>query len=235
MVSRHLERAARLLSGQAGIIVDTSGYVADSHQLELLRELRIPVRISIDAERPSVNDKMRAVRLPADGRPGGGGALRAALRTLTRAQDLGLSVTVQSVAYDANLADLEALGDKLCRLGVRSWRVLKIQFNNDRLDAVARLAGSARRYKFYFGQLEKAYRTRWEGRMAFQATYNSSPNSVILVAPDGRFVTESDRGCGKIDIDDKHPFRPRLEAVFTKVNPWAHAARYLNATHEFEV
>jgi len=236
LASPHLERALQLLYGRAGIIVDTSAYIAESEHLSLLKSLNVALRISIDAERPSLNDRYRPLRSE---RLGTGGqspsTFEVAINTLCRAVDLGLCVTVQSVAHKRNLADLEALGDKLFRLGVRAWRVLKVQSCRGKEEDYQKLVGRHKRYKYYFEQLERAKRTRWGEKMAVQATYNRVRNAVILVAPDGRFLTESDRGHGKIELDQDRPHDPRVRCIFPRVNPQAHAARYLNATLEQEM
>lgn len=233
LLSPHLERVLELLRNRAGIIVDTSAYIAKSEHLNLLKSFGVAVRISIDAERPRLNDKNRPL-CSGEVRTGGQSpsTLEAAIDVLCKATDLGLCVTVQSVAYKQNLADLEVLGAKLFRLGVRAWRVLKVQPSQGKEKDYQKLVGPHKKYKHYFEQLEKAKGTRWGEQMAVQATYNSVPNSVVLVAPDGRFLTESDRGQGKIELDPDRPYNPSAKSIFPRVNPLAHTARYLNATLE---
>lgn len=63
-----------------------------------------------------------------------------------------------------------------------------------------------------------------------EVTYNDSPNSVVLVSPDGRFVTESNTGKGKVLLDNQHPKMPRPSAIRSVVDMSGHAARYLNLT-----
>lgn len=231
LASPHLERALALLRGRAGMIVDTSGFVAKSEHLRLFRSLGVALRISLDSERPKVNDGYRKVHsVGLKGDVESQSSLRSALSVLCEAIDLGLCVTVQSVASSHNLAGLEPLGDKLYRLGVRSWRILKVQRSLGKEEYYEELVGAQKRYKYYFGQLEKARRTRWGEKMALQITYNSVLNAVVLVAPDGSFLTESDRGHGKIVLDQDRPRSPRIRAIFPRVNSQAHAARYLNAT-----
>jgi MoaA/NifB/PqqE/SkfB family radical SAM enzyme len=236
LVSPHLERALELLRDRAGIIVDTSGYVAKSKHLNLFKSFSAAVRVSIDAERPGLNDRYRPL-CSGEVRTGGRSpsTLQAAIDMLCKAADLGLCVTVQSVAHKGNLADLEALGDKLFRLGVRAWRVLKVQPSQGKEKDYPKLVGSHRRYEHYFEQLQIAKRTRWGEKMAVQTTYNSVPNAVILVAPDGRFLTESNLGHGKIELDQDRPHNPRVSSIFPRVSPEAHAARYLNATSEKKI
>ena len=67
--------------------------------------------------------------------------------------------------------------------------------------------------------------------MSVQVSSNQFPNAVILVAPDGTFLTESNlesQDSGKVILDDDLPKAPRLENIRNRVNMFAHTARYLN-------
>jgi len=55
-------------------------------------------------------------------------------------------------------------------------------------------------------------------------------NAIILVAPDGTFLTESilkSKNIGKVIIDPDFPNQPRNERILDCVNMYAHIARYL--------
>ena len=71
----------------------------------------------------------------------------------------------------------------------------------------------------------------WHGKMAVQVADNQIPNAIILVAPDGTFLTESHfftSTVGKIEIDPQSPKEPNLENIHNSVNMHAHIERYLN-------
>jgi MoaA/NifB/PqqE/SkfB family radical SAM enzyme len=244
LFSPYLAEAVRLLSGKVGIVVDTSGYTFTNKHLELFKRHKVGVRISFDSERPRVNQSQRPIysgypKLVKTGPP----TAEAAIDALCKCLDAGLSVTVQTVATKKTANDLIALGDKLFRIGVRSWRIFKVAPSEARYDGYLKLVGtftdSGKRhtakkargpYEFIFKKVLDSRLSHWQQAMAVQVTHNEKPNAVILVGPDGNFYTESNVSLGKILLDEISPGNPTLEAVRSKVNMLAHAERYLNLT-----
>jgi hypothetical protein len=241
----HLATAVEALSGTAGLVVDTSAYTLTDEHITLFKAHRVAIRVSLDSERPKVH---LAQRPPYPGYPAfvkRGRTMEAALNGLCRCLDAGLVVTVQSVATKKTTNDLVGLGDKLFRIGVRSWRVFKVAPSRPRMEQYRRLVGhlndAGRPYKrgsvhpkgpyeHFFRKVLLARKNSWSTAMAVQVTHNETPNSVVLVSPDGRFVTESNTGAGKVPLDPARPRHPRLSALRSVVNMSAHAARYLNMT-----
>lgn len=155
--------------------------------------------------------------------------------------DSDVPTTVQSVATKRTVNDLSGLGDKLFRLGLRSWRVLRVTPSVTSMAGFELLEGIGKRqpkrvkegaYGYVFRKLVERHKSTWSSSMAFQVTNNREPNSVILVSPDGRFMTESATRPGKVLIDHDRPARPSLDALNTMVNMPAHVARYLNLTSQ---
>lgn len=212
--------------------------------LELFRRHGVNVRISFDSERPKVNQAQRPIypgypKLVRTGPP----TAEAAVKALCQCLEVGLSVTVQTVATKKNTNDLITLGDKLYRLGVRSWRIFKVAPSRARYDGYAKLVGTHTdkgkkfpankekgMYEFMFAKILEARTNYWQQAMAVQVTLNEKPNAVILVGPDGNFYTESSVKLGKSLVDEDSPNRPSLEALKSKINIPAHAERYLNLT-----
>ncbi|MBZ5728395.1 MAG: radical SAM protein [Acidobacteriia bacterium] len=247
LFSPHIATAMRSLTGRVGIIVDTSGYTMRDHHMRLFAEHGVSIRISIDSQVPRINDAQRPVSSLYPKLVSRGHALDAAMEALCRCLDAGLNVTVQTVATKRTANDLVPLGDTLFRLGVHSWRIFKVAPSQASLSGYQRLVGThtddGRAYKgkrakgpyeHAFAQVLLARAAQWKNQLAIQVTYNESPNSVVLVSPDGRFVTESNTGKGKVLLDNLHPKLPRLSAVRSVVDMSGHAARYLNLTTPFE-
>lgn len=244
LFSPYIEDAVELLSGRVGIVVDTSAYTFSSKHLELFKRHGINVRISFDSERPKVNQAQRPVyhlypNLVRNGPP----TAVAAITALSQCLDAGVSVTVQTVATKKNTNELITLGDKLYRLGVRSWRVFKVVPSKASYQGYAKLVGThtdkGKRfpgnkekgmYEFVFGKILESRTSHWQQSMAVQVTLNEKPNAVILVGPDGKFYTESSVSLGKSLLDEESPHQPSIEALRSKVNMLAHAERYLNLT-----
>jgi sulfatase maturation enzyme AslB (radical SAM superfamily) len=245
LFSGHLAEAIHLLSGRVGIVVDTSGYTFTPKHLELFKQHHVSVRISLDSERPKVNQAQRPLhrkypKLAKQGIP----TAVAALNILCQCLEAGLCVTVQTVATKKNANDLVTLGDKLYRLGVRSWRIFKVAPSKARYAGYMKLVGAVTDkgkrvegkkargpYDFAFDNVLDAYHNRWHHNMVVQIAPNETPNAVILVGPDGTFYTESNTTVAKVRLDEEHPKRPRLDAILSKVNMQKHAERYLNLTY----
>lgn len=233
--SDHLAEAIRLLHGRTGIIVDTCAHGFNDKLVSLFRKYNVAVRISFDSERPTSNDAQRVFhrqfRMPSASQPY---TLYPAVDALCACLDANLTVCVQSVATKVTANDLPVLGDKLFRLGVRAWRVFKVQPSESRWNEYKELIGSERKqkklYPHIFDKLVRRYRNRWSRKMALQITHDETRNAVILVTPDGVFHTESNIRPAKVIIDEGNPFRPRLHLLYAKVNMLAHAERYLNLT-----
>jgi MoaA/NifB/PqqE/SkfB family radical SAM enzyme len=244
LFSPYIEDAMNLLSGKVGIVVDTSAYTFSTKHLELFKQHRVNVRISFDSERPRVNQLQRPIypgypNLARNGPP----TVEAAVNALCQCLEAGITVTVQTVATKKNTNDLITLGDKLYRLGVRSWRIFKVAPSKASYDGYSKLVGTHTdkgkkipgnkekgMYEFMFGKILEARTNYWHQAMAVQVTGNEKPNAVVLVGPDGKFYTESSVKLGKSLLDDKTPCRPSLKALKSKVNMLAHAERYLNLT-----
>lgn len=239
----NLATAISALSGKVGIVVDTSGYTLRKDHLQLFSDHKVSVRVSVDSQVPRIHQSQRPVSSRYPKLVAQGETLAAAIRAICDCLETGLSVTVQTVATKKTANDLLALGDTLFRLGVHSWRVFKVAPSHASMAGYKQLVGThmddGRAYKgkrakgpyeHAFGKLLEARTSQWKSQMAIQVTYSDSPNSVILVSPDGRFMTESNTGAGKVVLDAKSPFAPNLKVLRSVTDMAGHAARYLNLT-----
>jgi MoaA/NifB/PqqE/SkfB family radical SAM enzyme len=224
------------LSGRVGLIVDTNGLAIRTEHMPFFVDNRVVARVSLDSERPSENEKFRCLR----GRSGDGesGPTEAAVSAITSLLDWGVTTVVQTVATKYSASDLVSLGDKLYRMGVRSWRIHRVadsQVSNKGYER-ARLSNKA--FEHGVSRVRRSLRCDWGPDFSIMFEGNEQRNSVVLVSPDGRFLTETqpirgartDRGRGqnKVVIDPDRPRRPRPAAIRREVNMWAHASRYLN-------
>jgi sulfatase maturation enzyme AslB (radical SAM superfamily) len=244
LFSPYLEIALESLRNKAGIIIDTSGYTMSRRHLELFKAYDVVVRISLDSQRPRANEKLRYLHpayLPSKDNPKSTG--EAALDAIIRCLDAGIPVTVQTVATKKNTSELVAFGDRLYRLGIRSWRVFEVVYSWEKREQYRRLVGpftdegkrmqgkKARGpYWFVFNEIHKANEQNWEKSIAVQTIFSTSQNSVLLVSADGRFFTASNLNGKKILIDGQHPTAPSAAAIRNVIEMQAHAKRYLNIT-----
>ncbi|MCC7423757.1 MAG: radical SAM protein [Planctomycetaceae bacterium] len=239
-----LEDALRVLHGKTGIIVDTSGYTLRDDQIAMFKQFGATVRVSLDSHIPRIHEAQRPLYDKYPGFQRRGSTQAAALDALCRCIGAGVTVCVQTVATKKNSNDLIRLGDVLFQLRVRNWRIFKVAPSKARLDGYRRLVGShsddgraysGKRsrgpYAHAFERLLQAKSQSWGSQMAVQVIHNETPNSVILVSPDGKFMTESNVGAGKVLIDKKYPFSPELAQIRTSIDMSAHANRYLNIAY----
>lgn len=236
LISPHLEYAIKLLHKKAGIIVDTSGLCFEKKHVELFKKYNVFVRISLDSEIPKINNSMRRLA----GRKVGGSiescSATAAFDAIIKCIDNNIKVAVQSVATKRNRSDLISFGDKLFNLGVSGWRILLVAPSKNNYKNYLELRGSdigVKRFKTHILKIIREKQKKdWKNRMSIQIAENDVPNAIILVSPDGVFLTESniktEKCVGKVLIDPVCTNHPRLECIMSSVNMHAHTERYLN-------
>jgi len=226
LLSPYLEECIRLLHGRTGIIVDTNGIYLNRHHIRLFKRYRVAVRISMDSPLPAYNDKLRC--FSKNGSPSidrcKASSLGSALQALCLCLDEGVSVSIQTVAVKKTINDLPAFGDRLYKLGIRSWRVHLVLLSKRKADLRKSLEVTPGSRHNTLSKLKN--RHSWEC-MDFQVLDDISRNSVVIVSTDGVFFTESNAGTGKIVIDPRNPKAPALETIFRAVSQDAHARRYL--------
>jgi len=242
LFSPRTQAAAERLRGKVGLVLDTSGYTFKQAHLDFFKRDNISVRISFDSEIPRVNQFQRPLYSKYTALVKSGvSTLEAAVNTLEKCLQNGITVTVQTVATKRTVNDLPAMGDKLFRLGLRSWRVLRVIPSKASIEGyrlleqelpTRKLRVKDKAYAFVFEKLLDLHRATWRSGMALQVTANDIPNSVILVSPDGNFFTESNIKIEKLLIDPQRPKRPRVDQIHSNVNMQAHADRYLNITSQ---
>lgn len=229
LLSPHLESALEHLQGKCGIILDTSGYSLQKKHVDLFCKYNVFVRVSLDSEIPKVNEFVRPLSNKSKGKTKISSS-EAAIAAINDCLDNGVKVGVQTVVTRYNRSDLEFLGDKLFRLGISNWRLMQVARSSERLEAYNDLRGDEKGRRRYFNHIQKQLRIKhknwWNQGMAVQLTDNKTPNAVVLVAPDGKFYTESNIQPGKDLLYD--PATEQHCSIFEKVATHAHAERYLN-------
>ena len=229
LVSPYLAEAIKLLHKRTGIIVDTSAYTFNSKHLALFKKYKVFARISLDSEFPRVNNELRPLYSKHKGLDD---TVTTAVNAVCKCIKNKVKIAVQTVATNRNHSYLKELGNKLFKLGVRSWRILMITKSKRNIEQFEKLKFKnkqpARVRDYIIKEIYTAHETQWQKKMAVQVVSSENPNAVILVAPNGVFYTQLKEPWGKVILDDKNPDRPKLDAVFSKVNKYTHTGRYLN-------
>lgn len=233
LLSQHLKIALSSLYRRTSIVIDTSAFTFDDKHVSLFKKYGAFARISLDSEIPKKNDFIRCPsttsHVPSKTSISSGEVALAAICTCI---DAGIGISVQTVATKFNRSDLEPFGDKLYRLGVHSWRILMVAPSQEHEQEYKVLRGTQdgqdRFEKYIKRQLLSRHENGWNKGMSIQITHSHSPNSVILVSPEGVYLTESKMKPGKIVLDKENPKHPRISAIFKEVDAHAHIARYLS-------
>lgn len=97
LFSPHLERAITLLHQKTGIIIDTSAYTFNSNHLRIFKQYNVFVRVSIDSERPRINDELRPVNKTFEKKIKYQSTVDAAINALSQCIDKKVNIAVQTV------------------------------------------------------------------------------------------------------------------------------------------
>ena len=213
-----LEVALDALHGRTGIIIDTNGFGITEKKVKLFKRHEVFVRVSLDSERPKVNNALRPSR-------SGKCSLDAAINCINLCMKHNVGIGVQSVITKENMSDIDPLRQKLYKLGITSWR-LQILANHSRFKDYELLKPNLGRLKdSILPGLGLVNRIGWDDVMSIQIVDNTVPNAVVLVTPDGRFVTELH---GKVPLSTDNPHSPSMSQIVQgPLNLDAHTDRYL--------
>ena len=226
LLSPFLNTVIERLHNKTGIIIDTCGNSIDQKQAEIFKKYEVFVRISLDSEIPKINDKLRKSGnknerneiIPSS---------KISLEAICELKKANVPIGVQTVATKYNRNDLHQFGIKLDKLGIYSWRILVVSKTKSNADIYNELIGDKKGQKRYTERIPIVKKYPYTNGMAVQITNSYSANSVVLVSPDGTFLTESVMSPGKIELDSKYPKKPRKGKIFEMIDIPAHIERYL--------
>jgi MoaA/NifB/PqqE/SkfB family radical SAM enzyme len=225
--SPYLKYIIESLSKKVGIIIDTNGFLLNEDIIKIIKENNVVVRVSIDNLRPQINDRYRLLEKEKKNSEG----LIKAIEFLNFCLDNNIATIVHTVAIKQNVNDLITMGDKFVMIGLKVWRILRLSYPNSRPDIHKKLGYDENKYRHFYKRIQNKSIKDWNFRMQVIIQQNSERerNSVILVSPEGKFITESPmNGSGKIVIDPNRPNNPSKAELDSKINWWAHYDRYLN-------
>lgn len=221
--SPYFATAIDVLFGRTGLLVDTNGAGLNKSTAKIIKKSNASVRLSIDSATPSINNRLR------QGKNNKHDALNVALHALQLCLNSGIPVTVQTVVTNNNMSGLSDLGDRLFRMGVKSWRVFGVcQFGDD--SEYEKISPTEKNYRHYFEDLEQRMKSSGAcaGKMALQTVNHIRSDSVVLVTPGGNFMIQPKSGRHKVPIDEKKPNNPTAGKIMESIDVAGHVQRYLN-------
>ncbi len=220
-----LIEAVESLGNHVGIIIDTNGLIWDDTIVGLLRKYNAVIRVSLDDVREKINGKVRILRDNKKKK----GALSVIVANIIAYRKNNIPVLIHTVVTSHNKNALSDLAIKLPGLGVNGWRLFYVIKPNNKDKATFDKAMNYRSDGKYEDQIAdiKLKVADFKGKHLSKSdfsieiipTNDSSKNSVVLVLPDGKIVTELlfEQQKGAISED----------SLFSNVNLWGHYERYL--------
>ena len=224
--------------GKAGIIIDTNGYRTDEMQalVPLLKENKIHVRVSLDTLRIKEISKTRPSRVKINDEKN----LSQTMSTVNLLLQNDIDLTIQTVLTKRNANDLLAMGDKLWRMGVKTWRIFELQEsfkpneNTDLLVFSDIRDKKIRRNSYFYEILQDKCLKYWHGMVIKQTPAEGDRNNVVLVLPDGKFYTQAKNNAGKVLLNGKNPYMAS-SYTYAELSWGAHFERYIQSSVSKEI
>jgi len=233
MFKNELLEAIEILGGKTGIIIDTNGYIYDSELVKSFKKFNVVVRVSLDSLIEEENSQIR----PLKNKNSNKRSLPTILENIIKYKNNRIPVIIQTVVTSVNKNTLQDMYSKLPSLKVNGWRIIPAVSPNDiaKKNSFFNVMIKGRIKNIQSAQTEiqsklkiitRKYISKPHFSLEVISNSETKKNSVILVLPSGRFMTEDLFNNIKIDVDRKYPFSPK--SLFNKTTDLTgHYERYL--------
>lgn len=226
MDKNNLIEGIKVLGNKTGIIVDSNGYEYDDNLALLFKKYHVVVRISFDTFHGIQNSKARPLKSTTDNQK----VLNTIIANISKYRAKKIPVLIHTVVTPVNKNCLEDMYRKLPLLKVNGWRLFEVVKPNDKNkeDQYKKLMTYGKSNSVDESQKEilkelRMFRKKIKSSSDFSVQIIQSPsgrsNSVVLVLPSGKFVTESRLRNEKTEIS--------VASIFSKVDLIDHYERYL--------
>ena len=221
--------ALNILGDKVGIIIDTNGYNYDAELADLFKKHNAVVRVSLDTLHNELSKKIR----PLKHKTQDNNVLDNIICNISAYRKKGIPVLVHTVVSTVNKNSLDDLYDKLPRLNLNGWRLFSVVTPNDKerknqfekMMSYGKVKNTEEAQSEIKEKFESIYRKQYISKSNFSVQIvhgsESAKNSVILVLPDGKFVTENMFRHEKTEINKENIFGKNL------VSLQGHYERYL--------
>lgn len=221
-----IKDALAVLGGKTGVIIDTNGLIYDKELTSLFKKNNVVIRVSLDSLINDVNTKVR----PQRDKKLSPTSVSKIVEHIHLYKQAGITVLVHTVLSSINKVNLDDLSSQLPLIGVNGWRVFSVARPNDeakkesfekvmKFGKVKSLDDAEKNIQRDIIYFEKRYKSKSNFSIQILKNSNSQKNSVILITPDGKFMTENMFKSAKTLIDP--------EQLFKKVDLRSHYERYL--------
>lgn len=193
------------------VILDTNGLLLEDATLQLCKEKKVHLRISLDSDVPTINEAIRKSSIPD--------STETIKRLLSRCVAEKIHTTVQTVVTQKNLQVLDRLWAFLNDIGITHWRLLDVVTGETNRE----LAVSPE----ILTEMVKDFRTQSKSLcITYVDETRVNGNNIILVDPLGQYFYRSAQSIPKKTVDDNNPCKPRLEQLMQGLDIASHIKRY---------
>ena len=218
--------AMNVLGGKVGIIIDTNGYNYDKELTDLFLKYKSVVRISLDTLR---NEDIQKIRTLKDKKQDNN-ILDDTVSNILKYRSKKIPVLIHTVVSSINKNSFDDLYANLPHLGINGWRIFSVINPNDkeRKESFEKLMTCGKAKNLTEAQedimkkieiFNKSHISKSDFSLQIVHSSDTAKNSVILVLPNGKIVTES---LFKLEKTEIHK-----DTLFKKVDLKGHYERYL--------
>lgn len=221
-----LKNILHTIGDKTGVLLDTNGLIYPQSIISLLKKYNVVVRISLDSFSNKLNSRIR----PQRDKRYDASSLTTIVENIQQYRKAGIPVLVHTVLSTMNKKHIEDMAIKLPLLDINGWRIFHVVRPNDnaKKDSFDKLMkyGKIKSIEDAEKNIQKEI-TRFERSFQSNSLFHiqiirgstTKRNSVILVMPDGRLMTEGMFKSEKTEIDKY--------SIYKKVDLRSHYERYL--------
>lgn len=220
-----LKDVLNTIGNRTGIMLDTNGLIYQQDIVPLLKKYNVVVRISLDSLLNSVNSKIRPQKDKKNNELG----VQTIVKNILLYKEAGISILVHTVLSTMNKKHIEDLSIQLPLLNVNGWRIFTIVRPNDdakkdsfdklmkygKVKTIEEAEKNIQKEMTYF---ERKFKSESHFHVQILQGSTTKHNSVILVMPDGKLMTEGMFKSAKTIIEK--------DSLFKKVDLRSHYERY---------
>ena len=214
------------IGNKTGILLDTNGLIYPQNIIPLLKKYNVVVRVSLDSLSNKVNSAIR----PQRNKKNDISNVATIVENIQLYRKAGITVLVHTVLSTMNKKHIEDLATQLPLLDINGWRIFTVVRPNDnakkdsfdklmRYGKIKSIEDAEKNIQKELTRFERKFQSSSLFHIQILRSSTTKRNSVVLVMPDGKLMTEGMFKSAKTIID--------IDAIFKKVDLRSHYERYI--------
>ena len=198
----------------AEVIVDTNGILLNATMIKFLMDNDVHIRVSLDSHINELNDAIRKSSIK--------GYTEKIKENINLLLNMKANFTLQTVLTPMNSKCLIDFGNYLIAWGVQNWRVQLVVPKNSFEQNDERETW----YKQAIIDLKEYAKANQDKILVRLANIKEVGKSIILITPDGDFMTRDPDCIEKVLIDKNHSKNPSAKHISMIIDKQSHKKRY---------